>query len=138
MPRQELVPGALAAPRARLETGGFQDLFDCVSRRRLDPQLLELAHNPGVAPGILLRHQQDQLANVGGGLRSAATSRPSLAGFRLLPDPAEEGVRGYDRHDLVNGGAQISTEPEQSIPLFPGHADPLWQPRAEDRFSSFR
>ena len=74
MPLQEVVPGGFAALRSRIEAHRLEDVLDRVPRRRLDSQLLELSHDPGVAPVILARQLADQPAQLLG--RAPAVVRP--------------------------------------------------------------
>ncbi len=108
----------LAALRPRVEPLGLQAVLHRVARDLADAELLKLAEDPRVAPGVLPGQPQDDLADLllwprparlqGRGLRL-------LAGLLLALQPAEEGARRDDRHQLLDGGPEGPAELHKSV-----------------------
>ena len=59
----EFVPGSLAALRPRIETAFLENVDDGRTTDSGDAELLQFAHDPGVAPAVFARKSQDYFSN---------------------------------------------------------------------------
>jgi hypothetical protein len=82
----------------------FEDVFDRVSRGRLDTELLEFAQNAGIAPVVLTGQLDDQLADfllgLGAALFGGVPTRFLLRLLRLANSAAQR-VGMHNRDQLA-------------------------------------
>jgi hypothetical protein len=79
----------------------------------------------GLGPNILLRHANDQLANLLLSARTTVFARfgTVLLGSFLFPNPTQESVGSNNRHQGTHGFAQPGTKLQQLLPLLWGDSD---------------
>lgn len=129
----ELVPGAFAAFGARVIPGVFQDSLHGVSRDRADSEFFEFAENAGVAPLILFRQLQDDLADLFRGATAAAFHRCFLPALLIRPNPSQQRVGGHNSRKLPQHlPTQLQRESHQPILFLRRNRDAFWQLAAED------
>lgn len=97
---EKLVPSSLAAFGAGVKSSFFQNSLDRIAGDRPNAEFLEFAQDARVAPLVLLRQFENQLADLVGSPPSTRLGASLLAALFLRPNPLEQGIRRHDGRQL--------------------------------------